>query len=494
MTIVVIDDDPTGSQTVHSCPLLLRWDVDTLRRGLCHPSPLLFVLANTRALPPEAAATRNREIVTALEQALQQEGLNPSDLVLVSRGDSTLRGHGVLEPQVLAQELADRFGPVQATLHVPAFLPGGRTTVDGEHRLQGQPVHTTPFARDGSFGFSTSQLDAWLEEKSAGAIPADSVLRLTGEQLSRAAAARRQDSAAAAEPFQALVAWLQALDGNQPVVVDAEHQEQLDALGAAVSALQGQRRFLFRSAASLINALVDGGGEPLGPQPLDAEGLAALRRCDPAGQPLPGLVVVGSHVPLADQQLGTLLADPRCEGLELPVARIARVLEGGTPDLLLADLEREWQERLRQLLADGLTPVLFTSRGELRFGQGAQADRRRLAFGMDLARLMARLAAACVPQLGYLISKGGITTGTLLAEGLGLDSVQLEGQLLPGLSLVRPLFSGELCAVSNARSDVAAPDDLLAADLAGLPILTFPGNLGDSSTLAQAWCLMDRGV
>ncbi|QNI72281.1 four-carbon acid sugar kinase family protein [Synechococcus sp. NOUM97013] len=491
MTIVVIDDDPTGSQTVHSCPLLLCWDVDTLRRGLRHPSPLLFVLANTRALPPEAAAARNREIVAALEQALQHEGLDPRDLVLVSRGDSTLRGHGVLEPQVLAQELAGRFGPVQATLHVPAFLSGGRTTVDGEHRLHGQPVHTTPFARDGSFGFSTSQLDAWLEEKSAGAIPADSVLRLTGEQLSCAAAARHQD-AAAAEPFQALVAWLQALDGNQPVVVDAEHQEQLDALGAAVSALQGQRRFLFRSAASLINGLVDGGGEPLGPQPLDAEGLAALRRCDPAGQPLPGLVLVGSHVPLADQQLETLLSDPRCEGLELPVARIARVLEGGTPDLLLADLEREWQARLRQLLADGRTPVLFTSRGELRFGEGAQADRRRLAFGMDLARLMARLAAACVPQLGYLISKGGITTGTLLAEGLGLGAVQLEGQLLPGLSLVRPLLSGEMSGELSA--DSAPLSDVLAADLAGLPILTFPGNLGDASTLAQAWRLMDRGV
>ena len=237
---------------------------------------------------------------------------------------------------------------------------------------------------------------------------------------------------------------------------------------------------------------MDGGGEPLGPQPLDAEGLAALRRCDPAGQPLPGLVLVGSHVPLADQQLETLLADPRCEGLELPVARIARVLEGGTPDLLLADLEREWQARLRQLLADGRTPVLFTSRGELRFGQGAQADRRRLAFGMDLARLMARLAAACVPQLGYLISKGGITTGTLLAEGLGLDAVQLEGQLLPGLSLVRPLLSGEMSGELSA--DSAPLSDVLAADLAGLPILTFPGNLGDASTLAQAWRLMDRGV
>ena len=475
MTIVVIDDDPTGSQTVHSCPLLLRWDVDCLRRGLRHPSPLLFVLANTRALAPEAAAQRNREIVDALHQALEAEGIPESQLLLVSRGDSTLRGHGVLEPAVLAQELEARFGPVDATLHVPAFLPGGRTTVDGVHLLHGEPVHTTAFARDRSFGFRTSALDAWLEEKSAGAIAADSVLRLTGEQLSRAAAARREDSVVGQQPFQALVSWLQALEGNQPVVVDADHQAQLDALGAAVAVLQGQRRFLFRSAASLINGLVDGGRQPLGPQPMDAEGLAALRRSDSAGRALPGLVLVGSHVPLADQQLERLLADPRCVGLELPVARIARVLEGGTPDLLLADLEREWQARLQEVLADGRTPVLFTSRGELRFGQGAQADKRRLAFGMDLARLTARLATACVPQLGYLISKGGITTGTLLAEGLALEVVQLEGQLLPGLSVVRAIAS--------------------AADIAQegppLPVITFPGNLGTAGTLKDAWLLLE---
>ena len=152
------------------------------------------------------------------------------------------------------------------------------------------------------------------------------------------------------------------------------------------------------------------------------------------------------------------------------------MLEGGTPDLLLADLEHEWQERLRQLLADGRTPVLFTSRGELRFGQGAQADRRRLAFGMDLARLMARLAAACVPQLGYLISKGGITTGTLLAEGLGLEAVQLEGQLLPGLSVVRAI-------ASSADIEQQHPQ---------LPVITFPGNLGTEETLKDAWLLFER--
>lgn len=467
MTIVVIDDDPTGSQTVHSCPLLLRWDVDSLRRGLRHRSPLLFVLANTRALSADAAAERNREIVDALQQALEAEAIPESDLLLVSRGDSTLRGHGVLEPAVLAEELEARFGPVDATLHVPAFLPGGRTTVDGVHLLHGEPVHTTAFAQDRSFGFSTSALDAWLEEKSGGTIPAQAVLRLGGDLLDLAADA---PSAGAEE----LLAWLQALQGNVSVVVDAERPEQLDALGAAVRRLQGRKRLLFRAAASLINGLVNAGEEPLGPQPLSAPALANLRCLDSRGVALPGLVLVGSHVPLADAQLAELLKDGRCAGLELPVARIARVLEGGTPDLLLADLEQEWGEHLQGCLAQGRTPVLYTSRGELTFGGGASAQRRRLQFGLALAQLTARLVAACAPQLGYVISKGGITTGTLLAEGLQLEAVQLEGQLLPGLSLVRPWV----------------PAGLPWHDL---PIVTFPGNLGDRNTLAQAWRLMEAG-
>ena len=111
MKIVVIDDDPTGSQTVHSCPLLLRWDEAALRRGLRHPSPLVFVLANTRALTPEAAASRNREIVEALVLAMAAEGLQEHELLLVSRGDSTLRGHGVLEPQVLVQAFTPGVSP-----------------------------------------------------------------------------------------------------------------------------------------------------------------------------------------------------------------------------------------------------------------------------------------------------------------------------------------------------------------------------------------------
>jgi uncharacterized protein YgbK (DUF1537 family) len=130
---------------------------------------------------------------------------------------------------------------------------------------------------------------------------------------------------------------------------------------------------------------------------------------------------------------------------------------------MLASLEAAWLEQLRACLAEGFTPVLFTSRGEIRCRSAAE----RIRLGQELASLMARLAAALEPQLGYVISKGGITSHTLLADGLGLASVELQGQLFAGLSLV------------------LTPT--------GLPVVTFPGNLGEAGSLRQAWRLLEQG-
>lgn len=460
--IVVLDDDPTGSQTVHSCPLLLQWDRATLLEGLARPSPLLFVLANTRALAPEAAAARVQEIARALKGAMAEldaaagpdaPGIN--HWLIVSRGDSTLRGHFPLEVDGLEAEL----GPFDATFLVPAFLQGGRTTVAGVHLLHGEPVHASAFGRDGLFGYGTSFLPAWVAEKTAGRIPADQVELVGLKELEGTQ--------------EGLLQRLVGLEGNPCVAVDAERPQQLGALAAAVRELTAPfaaerwgrpRRFLSQSAASWIEALAQ-----LPPQPLAPAGLAALRRVDRGGAgggPLPGLVLVGSHVPLADAQLELLLAEPGCGGVEIAVAKLARVLEGPVPLELLASLEQAWLEQLQAVLAAGQTPVLFTSRGEL--ACRSAAERRRL--GLELAALMARLAAALAPQLGYLISKGGITTHTLLADGLGLARVELQGQLLPGLSLV------------------LTPGDGVVPDL---PVLTFPGNLGDPETLRAAWRWME---
>ena len=448
--VIVIDDDPTGSQTVHSAPLLLRWDPDSLRRGLRHPSPLLFVLANTRALEPEAARERVREICRGLRLVLAElEAVGELDRwLIVSRGDSTLRGHFPLEVDVIAEEL----GPFDATLLVPAFLPGGRTTRGGVHYLRGEPVHTTDFARDRLFGYSSSFLPEWVAEKTGGVIPAEAVERLDLSELDG--------------PAEALQARLASFGAQHVVAVDAERPEQLAALGAAVwkvtdPALEQPRRLLFQSAASLINGLV-----PLPPQPLDPAGLAVLRRCGNSVEPLPVLVVVGSHVPLADQQLEQLLKEPACEGVEISVTKLARVMEGPMAPELIRSLELSWLGQLQDVLDRGHTPVLHSSRGELM----CATDQLRRRFGLELASLMARLAGALAPQLGLIISKGGITTHTLLADGFGLDWVELQGQLLPGLSVV----------LTPAGAKVPR-----------LPVITFPGNLGDASGLREAWRLME---
>jgi len=542
LKVIVLDDDPTGSQTLHSCPLLLRWDRDCLRRGLAHPSPFLFLLANSRALAAQAARERVQEICRALLPALaeaRQAGLIDHWLI-VSRGDSTLRGHTPLELETIAAELArapevapavttqmttqvtaevtpeaavevmpeaaveagivarseartvarsegeaspqvvarHRGGPagsasdaalpgVDACLLVPAFLPGGRTTRAGIHLLNGEPVHTSAFARDRLFGYSTSHLAHWLQQKSGGRIRAREVQGISLAELDAATPDRQEDgSVGEGEGHARLCQRLASLAPGTWVAVDAERPQQLAALGAAVRELTAPggsdrwgrpRRFLFQSAASLLNGLVE-----IGPQPLDQQGLAGLRRRGPTG-PLPGLVLVGSHVPLADRQLQQLLAEDRCRGVELAVSTVQRLLEGPLPDRLLPSLEAAWLEQLQAVLTAGRTPVLYTSRGELICAR----RRDRIALGLAVAALMARLAGALAARLGYLISKGGITTHTLLADGLGVGSVELQGQLLPGLSLV------------------------LAAE-ERLPVLTFPGNLGDDDSLRQAWLRMEN--
>jgi uncharacterized protein YgbK (DUF1537 family) len=459
----VLDDDPTGSQTVHSCPLLLRWTPQALAAGLAHPSPLLFLLANSRGLAAPEAAERVRQICKALTAALaaaRQAGVIDRWLLL-SRGDSTLRGHFPLESELLQAEL----GPFDTTLLVPAFLPGGRTTVAGEHRLHGQPVHTSAFAQDRQFGYSTSYLPAWVEQKSGGRWPAQQVQRiglaeldaaaaeLAGQQLTAPQQAAElseqklaltgpadQELAAAPALQQPLAAGgygllqqrLAGFANNVCVVVDGERPEQLSALAAAVRQLTAPtaaaawgrpRRLLAQCAASWIEALA-----ALPPQPLSRQGLVGLRRRDSAGAPLPGLVLVGSHVPLADSQLARLLAQPACAGVELDVALVARLLATAEPGPQLAALAADLAAQLQRLLVPGQTPVLFTSRGEFSCRDAAE----RWALGEALATLMGRLAGRLAPGLGYLISKGGITSHTLLADGLALDRVELQGQLLPG--------------------------------------------------------------
>ncbi len=448
MKIVVFDDDPTGSQTVYGCPLLFQWNKEILTKWIKDSSPLLFLLTNTRSLSPENAEYRLREVCENLKEVLKENDLRLNQILFVSRGDSTLRGHSTLEPKVINEEL----GPFDATFHVPAFFEGGRTTVNGIHLLNSIPVHKTIFGEDKIFGFSSSNLATYLEEKSNFKIKSKDVICINIKQLREANKYKLG--------MKRLTDLLLKLSSNQTVIVDAQSSIDLDTFVSAIEALGTSKKFLFRSAASLINSL-----SKIYPEKNTIKNFSNLRLRDKNGSVKPGIVIVGSHVKLADKQLELLLEHPTCIGIKLPVKKISRIFQSSEQDRLIADLENLWNQELLGILDKKMTPVLFTSRGEILFS----SMKERLGFGVFLAALMGRLVDKISSSLGYIISKGGITTHYLISKGLRLQSVYLHGQILPGLSVV--------CTSEKDKEK--------------LPIITFPGNLGDKTTLLKAFTLME---
>ena len=423
--IIVLDDDPTGSQTVHSCLLLTRWDVATLKTALADAAPLFFILTNTRGMDAEHAAAVTREVCTNLKAALAGYA---GPVLFVSRSDSTLRGHYPVETDVMNAVL----GPFDATLLTPAFFEGERITRDSTHYLMvdGKPVptHETEFARDSVFGYTTAYLPGYVAEKTGGRVAAENVARLTLADLRAGAAGE----------------WLAALHGNTVGVVDGEAADDYRLFADAVlAAAAGGKRLLFRSAASLLTALAK-----LPPQPVAAESFAALVR---DGQP--GAIVVGSHVARTTAQLTALLKQRGVVGLPLDVARLPAAR---------AAVVNELTAGIAHAHARGLTPVVFTSRAELKFASVAE----RLAFGEAVSGTLMDVVQRLPTTLGFLISKGGITSNDVLSTGLELTASRVLGQILPGVTVVQ-----------------TPPWHRLPQ----LPVVIFPGNVGGDSALAEAY-------
>ncbi|MDF5714570.1 MAG: four-carbon acid sugar kinase family protein [Rhizonema sp. NSF051] len=433
--IIVLDDDPTGSQTVHSCLLLMRWDVDTLRSGLQDESPIFFVLTNTRALPPDLAASVTREVCHNLKVALEAEKVD--DFLVVSRSDSTLRGHYPIETDVIAQEL----GPFDAHFLVPAFFEGGRVSRDSIHYLivdnVSTPVHETEFARDSVFAYNHSYLPKYVEEKTEGLICAESVERFLLADI-RAGSLDR----------------LIQLSGNQCAVVDGETQADLNRFAQDVlKAASLGKRFLFRSAASILTALA-----ALPPQPIAPEKMSQYVR---GGKP--GAVIVGSHVQKTTQQLEVLLQAEGTVGIEVDVAPL--VSENANQS---ATLLREVNERVYAVHTSGKTPVVYTSRQELTF----ETVETRLEFGVRVSSLLMDIVQGLPSDIGFLISKGGITSNDVLSTGLALTSARLLGQILAGCSIV-----------------ITSPKH---TQYPNLPVVLFPGNVGDADALATVYTRISR--
>ena len=159
MKTIVLDDDPTGTQSATGVTVLFETDADLLARAL-QRADSVYVQTNSRALSEEDAVFLVNKIKADGEAAAQQLD---EEVRFVLRGDSTLRGHVFAESAVF-------FDKDAVMLFVPAFPEGGRTTRGGVHYVRvgdlDLPAHESEYAQDPVFSFSTWVLRDYVAERS----------------------------------------------------------------------------------------------------------------------------------------------------------------------------------------------------------------------------------------------------------------------------------------------------------------------------------------
>ena len=431
----VIDDDPTGTQCVHGVPVLTTWEEDDLAAAMNGPSSTFFVLTNSRSMPPDEAEKVNRDIGQRLGRHAP-----PAGVAVASRSDSILRGHFPLETDTLAAALAETTGrAVDGVVVCPAFFEAGRLTIDDVHwvRIGNElwPAGETEFARDESFGFSSSNLAEWVEEKTGGRWPASEVARVGLADVREGGPERVRE-------------LLSGISGGRPVIVNATGYADLEVFMIGLLDVEAQgTSFVYRTGPSFQRTR----GGISESAPLQAEELYAKR---PArGR---GLVVLGSYVGASTRQFERLLALPEVETVELSVAA---VLDDERRDAHVAEVAA----RAVDLLGSA-DVVVYTSREEVR------GDAARTGFGVKQAVADALVdVVRAVPEdapLAWVMGKGGITSSDVGIKGLGVRQAEVAGQLFTGLVSVWIL-----------------PEE---ARFPGLPYVVFPGNVGGPDSLAEA--------
>ena len=437
--LVVLDDDPTGTQSVSNLPVLTHWQEDDFRWAFTYqlgarPASAVYVLTNSRSLDPADAAARNREVVT---NALAAAAATGTHLGFVSRSDSTLRGHYPLEPDVIADTLMQVLGRrTDGVVIVPAFPDAGRVTVGGVHYMLGDglltPVSDTEFANDATFGFKNSNLARYVEEKSDGRFRAEDVIVL--------------DLTIVRGGTLAIADAVMGAEHSTPIVVDAVTENDLRALALGLAEAESRgKELLYRVGPPFVRARI-GQDEH---QPLSgADAFAGAT--PPSGG---GLIVVGSHVGVTTRQLKILTKrHPSATIVELDVESLAD--ESAAPAHVTATVDA-----VVAALADN-DVVLQTSRLLVKADDATESLRIARSVSAAVVAVVKRTLAGRAPR--FVIAKGGITSSDVAAHGLQIRHGLVRGPMLPGIvSLWQPMDG----------------------PATGIPYVVFAGNVGDDESL-----------
>lgn len=433
MVTIMVDDDPTGIQTVRDCLILTDGGEDRIREALKDRTPFFFLLANTRSMTPDRAEETVRKIGAALKNALAKEKKPPLPVMLISRSDSTLRSHFPRELEILEEELG--IDP-DYRLFVPAFFEGNRVTLDDNHYIRDGltmvPCAQTEFARDSAFPYGSSYLPRYISDKYAALEkPAPPVASLSLKDIRRHSEGQ-------------LARIIASKPRGAYLIINADCYDDLNKTARAVRRLMGDGRvFTAQSAASFVKAFT---GSPHAP-------LLDHRSLYPDQAKKAGLILVGSHVQRTTDQLNAFSAARETDACALDVqTMLDSPVEYLTPVL----------DRIERALREDRTVLAFTSREEL----SLSSREERLAAGEGISDFLVEMIARLQVSPGFILAKGGITSHEILARGLKLGTARVLGQIEPGIPVIR-----------LPREHRFGP----------IPFVIFPGNVGGEDALIRVY-------
>lgn len=418
--IIVLDDDPTGVQTVNGISVYTDWTAESIAAGFAEKNSMFFILTNSRAFSTAKTRDEHKKIAERICAAA-----NKKDFIIISRSDSTLRGHYPLETQTLRETLEACGKKVDGEILMPFFKEGGRFTIGNVHYVQEgdylTPAAETEFARDKTFGYASSDLAAYVEEKTGGAFKSSSVTCISLEEL------RGGD-------VDKISARLENVGDFNKVIVNAT--DYVDVEIFALALLRSKKNFIFRTAAAFPKII--GGVE-------DKNFLTRSELVDEQN-PNGGLIIVGSHVAKTTAQLDALKKIPSVAFIEFDVTDL------GAVDKIIRQAEEN--------ISRGRTTTIYTSRDVLDLGDAE----KNLAASVNISGALTSIVKRLKARPKFLIAKGGITSSDVGTKGLGVKKALVLGQVAAGIP------------VWKTGAESKFPD---------MSYIIFPGNVGDVDTLRE---------
>ena len=438
--IIVLDDDPTGVQTVHNVFMITEWSKKSIENLFESKNYIFYILTNSRSMSENKTKAIHKKIAENISEISKN---TKKDFVLISRSDSTLRGHYPLEIRTLKSTFSKNLN-INYTheIIIPAFFECGRYTFNDIHWVKENdsliPCSETEFSNDPQFGYKNSNLKKWIEEKTKKKISADDVLSISIKDIREGGPDKIKNI---------LISNL-----NKTLIVNSIDYKDLEVFtyGCILAEKEGIKP-IFRTAASFVKIR----GSIEDKEILNSTDIFTIK--DKIKNRI-GLVIVGSFVKKSTEQLDLLLKNGKNI---LPILlNVNKVLDRSEDEI----------ERITKLAINSLnvnkTPVIYTSR-KLKIGENALINTYiGNAISSCLVTITKKIITGSKTKPDYLLTKGGITSSDIITNALGIKKVLVLGQLYPGISVLK-IFTPE--------------------KFVNLSIIIFPGNVGNQNTFLEIY-------